>query len=445
MSTTALSPLEAANVRLLALRAILAADEEPSASPRQENSITAPESNIARRGNGTADLYSTLPSHLGWGSEPVTAHLRPSADPIPLPADRENRETAPSIPAIVPTISTPSPAPANINLYPDIALALLRDERVADGRLWLLLRALDEQGRGVWTRHTAYEKLTRDDAPYWLCGERQLRKLLERGEGLFWHQDKQKRIWLCSQAKVAAALGIGRLQHKPVALPVSILCQPIGDVRAHLYASFHSIRSGGEKQAMPISRQTLTMLSGVCPRTQQAYEMRARVQATACIAVGAVQEPVSSRVETPVLSRVEVATSTQLSASVSSQEEMWKNGRAGFRFCDHLGKQGERGKIYHARRLPNRYSGPHAAASGRGRRRLNRQLTDLRQKGAGNGQVTASQAELGRQSWTRRYAADGASGAKMWGKSGGKRPIYWHGRSQSRGIIIWQTLPELDG
>ena len=297
---------------------------------------------------------------------------------------------------------------------------------MADGRLWLLLRALDENGRGVWTRRAAYDALTRDDAPHRLCSERQLRKLLERGEGLFWHQDAQKRIWLYSQAKVAAALAIGRLQHKPVALPVSILCQPIGDVRAHLYASFHSTRSGGDKPAMPISRQTLTALSGICPRTQQAYEARAKVKATACIAVGAVQSPALS------------------GAVVSGEEEMWKNGRAGFALRDHHGQQGERGKVYYAHRLPNKYSGPHAAASGHGRRRLNRQLADLRQKGAGNGQQAASQESDG-QSWLRQYAANGADGARAWSKAGGKRPIYWPGNSQSRGVIIWQTLPELDG
>jgi len=531
MSPTSLSPLEVANARLLALRANFAADKKLSApsSPAagqhglendtaeqenrvaeqeirvtpqengtamQENGSAAPESDSAEQehdltahGNAIADLCNTLPSHLGWGSEAVTAHLRRqrgvSAEPVAAVkavtiTATENSEATPNRPAIEAEAIAPipSPAPATIKLYPDIALALLRTERVADGRLWLLLRALDENGRGHWTRRAAYAKLTRDDAPYRICGERQLRKLLERGEGLFWHQDEQKRIWLHSQAKVAAALDIGRIQHKPVALPLLILCQPIGDVRAHLYASFHSSRDGcagtaqqrhvdtpqqgrsgsnadqhehrcrndngrrrnrgkGAKQSMPISRQTLTTLSGVCPRTQQAYEERANVQAERCLAVGAV--------ETPVLSCAEAATSTPLSASVSSQEAMWKNGRAGFLLRDHLGKQGEKGKIYHARRLPNRYSGPHAAASGHGRRRLNRQLIDLRQKGAGNGQVTASQAESERQTWVQRYAANGAVGAEMWSKAGGKRPIYWRGRGGKDGIIIWQTLPELDG
>ena len=166
---------------------------------------------------------------------------------------------------------------------------------------------------------------------------------------------------------------------------------------------------------MPISRQTLTTLSGVWPRTQQTYDARAKAQAERCLAVGAV--------ETAVLSHADAATSAQISASASGQEGMWKNGRAGFRFCDHLGRQGEKGKVYYARRLPNRYSGPHAAASGHGRHRLNRQLADLRQKGEGSG-----------QSWQGKR---GRSGTPLMGQVEPICwPIYWHGHGQSRGVII---------
>jgi len=256
MSTT-LSELEAANARLLTLRAALATDKKQSAPP-------VPTTIPSAQGDEITRLCTTLPAHLGWGSEAVTAQLRRHQGE--LAAAVENREEPLAVPPIEPIASPPAPVVASIKLYPDIGLALLRAERVADGRLWLLLRALDEKGRGHWTRRAAYDALTRDDTPYRLCGERQLRKLLERGEGLFWHQDKQKRIWLHSQARVADALAIGRIRLKPIVLPLAILCQPIGDVRAHLYASFHSIRSGGDNSPMPISRQQLTAVSGVSPR-----------------------------------------------------------------------------------------------------------------------------------------------------------------------------------
>ena len=71
-----------------------------------------------------------------------------------------------------------------------------------------------------------------------------------------------------------------KLAGKPVALPLAVLLGPIGDVRAHLYASFHSSRTKTERTGSAsslISRATLTDLSGVSPRTQQAYEKKAGV------------------------------------------------------------------------------------------------------------------------------------------------------------------------
>jgi hypothetical protein len=54
----------------------------------------------------------------------------------------------------------------------------------------------------------------------------------------------ERKVWLRSQAKVAAALGLRKLRGRAVELPLSVLLGPIGDLRAHLYASFHSSRRG---------------------------------------------------------------------------------------------------------------------------------------------------------------------------------------------------------
>ena len=67
---------------------------------------------------------------------------------------------------------------------------------------------------------------------------------------MFWQQDEAgkacpepaERVWLCGQAKVAAALGLRHLRGKTVELPARLLFAPIGELRAHLYASFHSGR-----------------------------------------------------------------------------------------------------------------------------------------------------------------------------------------------------------
>jgi hypothetical protein len=176
-----------------------------------------------------------------------------------------------------------------------------------------------------------------------------------------------------------------KLAGKPVALPLPVLLGPIGDVRAHLYASFHSSRTKTERtgsQSSPISRATLTDLSGVSPRTQQAYEKKAGVTAKRNLVVG---------------SRL---------GAVCAQEQAWRHGQALFPFTDFRGKQGRAGQTYHAWQLPNNYYGPHVHLRHGRVRHHNRQLTDLRHKGdAGNGQ----EGEV-----VRRYFGNGADAGKGW-------------------------------
>ncbi|MBK7179529.1 MAG: hypothetical protein IPH82_20520, partial [Chloroflexi bacterium] len=189
---------------------------------------------------------------------------------------------------------------------------------------WLLLRALDEHGRGWWQRReitavltgSATAVLTGETSHPPLCTPRYLRQLLAQGEGLFWRQDEAGKVWLRGQAKVAADLGLRRLRGRAVSLPLDILYRPIGELRAHLYASFHSGRGA---EAGPISRETLRDLSGASPRTQQTYERRARVRVQPCLAVG------------------EPATAANLQAHACS------TGRAAFTFTDPLGQRARPG------------------------------------------------------------------------------------------------------
>jgi hypothetical protein len=234
-------------------------------------------------------------------------------------------------------------------------LALLREEEAAAGRLWL-------------GRVTA--ALTEPDSPPYLCSPRHLRRLLKRGNGRFWTLQEEesgawRRVWLRSQARVADALGVARVAARPVALPLDVLLGPIGDVRAHFYASFHSSRG---EEAGPISRAALAGMSGASPRAQQAYEKRAGVEAEAQFAVGDGE------------------------TAVSRQETAWQRGRAAFTLVDVRGQQGRPGRRYVAWRLPNRYRGPrcHRRLPAGRRRRLRRQLAGLRTHGgAGNGRMGA--------------------------------------------------------
>ena len=358
-----------------------------------------------------ARSLSALPSHLGWGSETLTAHLRKSGqrsvdsnqvtaadvhslplsiDPAQLPSS-----SVKSVQSVVSFSSAPSvdfPSSSHIKVYPAIALGLLREERTAAGRLWLLLRHLDAPGRGMVTLAGARAALCDNTSPLRLCGWRRLRQLLAEGEGVFWtrrHRAGDDRLWLHGPARVAAALGVRRLVGRPVGLPPAALLGPIGDARAHLYATFHSGRAkemtSGELQVtneeralnssfvirhsplgMPIARDTLAELSGVCARSQAAYERRVGVASQANIALG---ERVAAAPGAPI--------------GPAEQERAWQQGRALFRLRDHRGHHGRPGATYLAWRLPNAYGparGHQPRPKGR-QKRINRRLADLFTKG----------------------------------------------------------------
>ncbi len=316
-------------------------------------------------------------------------------------------------------------ASKTVKLYPDIALGMLRKEQVAAGRIWLLLRYLDNRGSGWVEIKTARDQLAGKDAGFRVCGRRQLRKLLARGDGIFWNRSN-RRIWLRSPVKVAAALGVYRLTGHPVALPINVLYQGVGTVRAHFYASFHSGRTSPSKDsaARPIARRTLRQLCHVSRQTQRTYEKRAGVKRQSNYALGA-----------------------HLTAEVA-QLRAWRHGQAVFKFTDSQGAFGQNGRIYLAWQLPNNYAGPHMQQPKGRQRRINRELADLFTKGmTGNGKRSMDSRRLdrrrvdnGRQNY-RRFYQNGSLAAKRYSR----RPasdLYWrsHLRKTNR-YNLWHVLP----
>ncbi|MDV7395567.1 hypothetical protein RZS08_29535, partial [Arthrospira platensis SPKY1] len=102
-----------------------------------------------------------MPDHLGWISARVTAVLRTTQK---RHAPQERHAPQPEPPSRLPRF-TPAPAqtrgettgspPAVVKLHPSVALGMLRAGQAAAGRLWLLLRCLDTQGRGWVELETA--------------------------------------------------------------------------------------------------------------------------------------------------------------------------------------------------------------------------------------------------------------------------------------------------
>lgn len=357
-----------------------------------------------------------LPSHLGWHSARVTQVLRagPVADednePPPeasVPATRATEENAQAA-------NRPAANAATVKIYPDIALGMLRQDAAASGRIWLLLRHLDESGRGWIGVAEARAALTSKCAPLRVCGWRQLRNLLARGDGIFW-QRRNGRIWLRSVARVAQALHVPRLRGRPVALPVQVLTQGIGALRAHLFASFHSGRqrpTSGE--GAPIARRTLARLSAVPPRTQRSYERRAGVARRRNFALGPKARGGSETAETVA----------------------WERGQAWFSFVDAEGQHGAPGSAYHAWQLPNSYAGPHAQEPRGRQKRINRELADLFANGmTGNGRSLVDQEAPP----TKRFYGNGRLAAAAYNRH--QQEAYWRTAAPpTRRGRIWYCL-----
>lgn len=314
-----------------------------------------------------------------------------------------------------PSVPSPAPLPTTVKLYPDVAIGMLRQEEVAVGRIWLLLRALDSAGRG-WLEETAVRRqLTRKQSELQVCGWRHLRNLLNRGEGRFW-QRQNGRIWLRSLPKVAHALGVTCLTTRPVRLPVAVLTQSIGQVRAHLYASFHSGRGRPDRPANPIARETIAAVTTVRPRIQRLYEKRARVRRRRNFGVGA------------------PATET------GRQEQAWQRGNALFELTDNNGVQGRPGETYLAWQLPNSYVGPHQPYSEAHHKHLHQELVDLSLQGTtGNGRSSANDAPETQVECGKRYCENGRVAAKLANRQ--KAPeLYWPASRRHTRAAIWHVL-----
>lgn len=148
-------------------------------------------------------------------------------------------------------------------------------------RLYKILQALDTDGRGWLTNQTAAETLTRKDSPSYIYGRRQLKIILRRGEGLFWQRVKsqgQVRIRLAARAKLAVALGCGRLRGREVSFPLKLLLGSgrgrQADVNAALYSAVHAGQIRGKGKARPITRAKVHDISGCSKYRQRSYEKR---------------------------------------------------------------------------------------------------------------------------------------------------------------------------
>lgn len=393
--------LRAANERLYELRARLKDSTQYSELSTQGSQLSGLPLSKPGTDNWVPSTAS-LPPHLGWESAAVTAVLRKqTAETQPPTANFYPGQKQPEqpLPEVTPA---PNAASGKVTIYPAIAIALLRQEQAATGRLWWLLRYLDRKGQGMLRLAEVVEQLTRRDSPLYLCSKRQLRHLLQTGGGVFWRRDADGRLWLRSAAKVAFALGVRRLAGQPVQVSVSDLLCGMGRVRAVLYAAFHQSR----KRPTPIARVTLQEVTGACAQSQRTYERQTGITVTRHFAIGAV------------------------SNELVREETAWEKGQAVFEFKDTQGKHGREGGCYVAWQLPNSYQLDDPPTTGRRvQRRINRQLSDLLRQGTtGNGEPGVKR---------KRYYPNGASAAKAFNRL--PEDSYWPGKQNGR-TCLWYVL-----
>jgi len=310
-------------------------------------------------------------------------------------------------------------ADSAISLHPSIALAMLKMGLASPGRIWLLLRHLDQGGQGWLDLQETQQQLCHKESALRVCGRRQLRNLLGQGQGIFWHRDKS-RVWLRSAARVAIALEVERLRGRPVKLPLAILLDGIGQVRAHFYATFHSGRQDNTQDdpGNPISRATLRKISYVPARTQRLYEQRAGVEVRPNMAVG------------------ERLTQSNL------QERAWRHGRATFPFIDHEGKQGPAGGRYVAWRLPNSYQGPHMLSPKGRMKKINQQIDLVNSRAQGNDlyRTTTYSQVIAHSTVDRLFHSSGREAGQAYNRDQ-KRDIYWPGSRLRGSRRLWRVLP----
>lgn len=328
-------------------------------------------------------------------SDALKSSLTPQTTEIP-----KNHKPTSQTPAAAPLATTSTDT---VKVYPSLALAILEHELAAPGRVYWLLRFLDESGQGWVEVSEARSQLTQKDSPLKVCTWRRLRQILNQGEDIFWQRDRAGRIWLAGAATVALNLAVARLTGQPVGIPVKALLGGIQAVRAQFYASFHS----GRKTNNPISRETLRGITSVPERTQLVYEDVTNTTSQSNLVIG------------------ERYTQDQ------AHERAWQRGKAVFHFVDIKGRQGKVGREYIAWRLPNSYQGPQATRCKGRQKKINQRLVDLVMKGMrGNGRE-----QVDKVFWPHGAAAGAAYSRNR------AHDAYWPQHPTARAFELWHVLP----
>ncbi len=253
---------------------------------------------------------------------------------------------------------------------------MLQAKEVAIGRVWIVARGMDPDGSGRVPLRDLYEKIT--------MGQRRWRQLLALGEGKYW-QVSGGMLYLHSQARAAARLGIQRMRSGVVAVSLAKMAQSVKAAKAVLWNAVHS----GRHATRPISRAVLAGLGVKDPRSQRELERLERVRVVQQYAIIGPDE-------------------------AYSRQRAIEWGEPVFVVKDYKGVMGKRGRDCLARHLPNCYTGTLKPVT-HGKKWFNRQLRKLHDQGPGA--TTRPQIE-------QVFFADGKRAGRAWEKNS-EQDTYW--------------------
>lgn len=220
---------------------------------------------------GLFEFIKQLPPNMGWG--PITAEKRVMMGLLPDPVDKQKPEIVfeANEPAVELTPDRIQPS-ETIKIFGHVLDAIHRHKRDGCGRVWLLMRYLDEPGEGRMQLSQLRREICDPAGRVRCLSKKRLQQIIRVGEGVFWHRSADGRyLYSHSEARVAAALGIRSIKGQAVELPIAKLVQKIRYVRAAFYNAFHSGRGDGYNN--PITRSVMQGRGMKEKRTQRKYEL----------------------------------------------------------------------------------------------------------------------------------------------------------------------------
>lgn len=340
-------------------------------------------------GRDLVDLSHLVPAHV---------KLSPDGDQAATPA-AEDGETA----------VQPTPPPdwvgEGVLHYPTLGMAFLPKKGQGNYtsscyQVWLWAVWYEQKTQSHGCLEVSEFRGLLADRLGWSSG--QIRKVLGRGDGRFWTRDDRGRLFRHGPHRIANEFETGRLKGQPVILPFEAMEADRGLFNAHLFVSFFSAGSDGERR---VAQKTIQTIYGIDERTQRRYLSRLSVK----------RDPHSC---------VVAYGGRDLYAELVKEHD-YKNL---FWVWDGDGREGKRGDGVWMKRNPNTTHGAHRQKTAGRKKKLNRRIDSVEVAPRGNGMME------------RVFHPNAKAAVRAWQKNPDVDHIYPAYRTKS-GMVVDRVIP----